>query len=137
METTTIAITKDAKEQMKLLIEEVDVGAIREVQLMIDALKLAAAVLIQYPSMLAPQIIGRLLPLKNSCPHIQSLINQCDEEGVEHCALLPVNHCLHTPGGPLMYSLEGHPFAVFDFVLTSDQRYILSVSNKFLMWDLR
>lgn len=128
---------EDSKEKMRALMDVVDVGAIREVQLMIDALKLAAAVLIQYPSMLAPQVIGRLLPLKDDCPHIRTLIEQCDEQGVEHCALLPINHCLHTPGGPLMYSLEGHPFAVFDFVLTSDQRYILSVSNKFLMWDLR
>ncbi|KAI1303164.1 NACHT and WD repeat domain-containing protein 2 [Halotydeus destructor] len=116
--------------------EQVDNDALRQVQLLIDALKLAAAILIQYPSMLAPQVLARLLPLKDDCPHIDSLLKECDELGPAHCALVPINHCLHTPGGPLMYSLEGHPFAVFDFVLTSDQRYILSVSNKFLMWDL-
>jgi hypothetical protein len=34
------------------------------------------------------------------------------------------------------YSLEGHQFAVFGFCLTSDLRYIVSVSNKFITWDL-
>jgi len=34
------------------------------------------------------------------------------------------------------YSLEGHQFAVFGICLTSDARYVVSVSNKFLIWDL-
>jgi len=34
------------------------------------------------------------------------------------------------------YSLEGHHFAVFGFKLTSDLRYVVSVSNKFITWDL-
>lgn len=34
------------------------------------------------------------------------------------------------------YSLEGHQFAVFGFRLTADYRYIVSISNKFLTWDL-
>ena len=126
---------EDCKTQLKKF-EKVDAQSVKEVQLMIDAIKLAAAILIQYPSMLAPQILARLLPLRDQYPNIASLLKQCDDEGVNHCSLLPINHCLHTPGGPLMYSLEGHSFAVFDFILTSDNRYILSVSNKFLMWDL-
>jgi WD40 repeat protein len=116
--------------------DKVEAQDVKEVQLMIDAIKLAAAILIQYPSMLAPQILARLIPLRDEFPNISSLLRQCDAEGVKHCALLPINHCQHTPGGPLMYSLEGHSFAVFDFILTSDNRYVLSVSNKFLMWDL-
>lgn len=36
----------------------------------------------------------------------------------------------------LQYSLEGHQFAVFGFCLTSDFRYIVSISNKFITWDL-
>jgi WD40 repeat protein len=43
---------------------------------------------------------------------------------------------MHTPGGPLKYSLEGHVFAVFGFKLTSDFRYIVSVSNQFISWDI-
>lgn len=34
------------------------------------------------------------------------------------------------------YSLEGHQFAVFGFCLTSDYRYVVSISNKFITWDL-
>lgn len=36
----------------------------------------------------------------------------------------------------LQYSLEGHQFAVFDFQVTSDYRYIVSISNRFITWDL-
>jgi len=43
---------------------------------------------------------------------------------------------MHTPGGPLKYSLEGHQFAVFGYCLTADFRYIVSISNKFITWDL-
>jgi hypothetical protein len=40
------------------------------------------------------------------------------------------------PGGPLKYSLEGHQFAIFAMKLTSDKRYIVSVSNKFITFDV-
>ncbi|KAK3849709.1 hypothetical protein Pcinc_043548 [Petrolisthes cinctipes] len=104
--------------------------------LVADALRLGGAILSQYPDMLAPQLIGRLLPEMEANPHVKSLLEQCDAEGIEHCGLLPSYHCCHTPGGPLKYSLEGHQFAVFGFCLTQDLRYIVSVSNKFITWDL-
>lgn len=34
------------------------------------------------------------------------------------------------------YSLEGHQFAVFSFVLTKDLRYMVSISTRFITWDL-
>lgn len=34
------------------------------------------------------------------------------------------------------YSLEGHQFAVFSICLTSDYRYVVSISNRFITWDL-
>ena len=43
---------------------------------------------------------------------------------------------MHTPGGPLKYSLEGLQFAIFAMKLTSDNRYIISVSNKFITFDV-
>ena len=64
------------------------------------------------------------------------MLRQCDEEGIAQNALVPTYHCMHTPGGPLKYSLEGRQFAVFGFRLTSDFRYIVSVSNKFITWDV-
>ena len=86
--------------------------------------------------MIAPQLTGRLLAVLDRNSNIQKLIKQCDEEGPKHNALVPTYHCMHTPGGPLKFSLEGHPFAVFAFRLTSDYRYIVSVSNKFITWDV-
>ena len=86
--------------------------------------------------MLAPQLTGRLLSVMDENANIQNLLNQCDEEGPTQNALVPAFHCMHTPGGPLKYSLEGHQFAVFGFKLTPDLRYIVSVSNKFITWDV-
>ncbi|KAH1018594.1 hypothetical protein HUJ05_006333 [Dendroctonus ponderosae] len=108
----------------------------RELMLVADALRLGGAVLGPYPNMLAPQLIGRLLPEVAQNPNVKMLLNDCDYKGPIHCALLPLYHCLHTPGGPLKYSLEGHQFAVFSICLTSDYRYIISVSNRFITWDL-
>lgn len=76
----------------------------REMILVADALRLGGAVLVQYPHMLSPQLIGRLLPEINSNPNIKMLLNACDKKGPAHCALIPLYHCLHTPGGPLKVS---------------------------------
>ncbi|KAK5645668.1 hypothetical protein RI129_004132 [Pyrocoelia pectoralis] len=108
----------------------------RELMLVADALRLGGAVLVQYPHMLAPQLIGRLLPEIGTNPNIKMLLNACDSLGPTHCALVPLYHCLHTPGGPLKYSLEGHQFAVFAMCITSDSRYVVSISNRFITWDL-
>ena len=106
------------------------------VTLVADSLRLGGAILAQYPDMLAPQLIGRLLSELENNENIKSLLRQCDEEGLMQNALIPTYHCMHTPGGPLKYSLEGHLFAVFAFKLTPDYRYIVSVSNKFITWDV-
>ncbi|XP_044733634.1 NACHT and WD repeat domain-containing protein 2 [Chrysoperla carnea] len=111
-------------------------SAKRELLLVADALRLGGAILSAHPNMLAPQLIGRLLPEIGGNSNIKMLLKACDQYGPSNCALVPLYHCLHTPGGPLKYSLEGHQFAVFSFCLTSDYRYIVSVSNKFITWDL-
>ncbi|KAI5640011.1 NACHT and WD repeat domain-containing protein 2 [Phthorimaea operculella] len=110
--------------------------AVRELMLVADALRLGGAILGQYPDMLAPQLVGRLLPEANTNPAVASLLKQCNHKGKNHCALLPSHHCLHTPGGPLKYSLEGHQFAVFAFRLSSDKRYVVSISSRVISWDL-
>ncbi|CAG2161948.1 unnamed protein product [Oppiella nova] len=58
-----------------------------------------------FPNMIGPQILARLLCLRDDCPNIRNLLKQCDTKGALHCALLPVNHCLHTPGGPLIAAI--------------------------------
>lgn len=79
----------------------INLNFFRELMLVADALRLGGAVLGQYPNMLAPQLIARLLPEVIYNPNIKMLLNDCDYKGPTHCALLPVYHCLHTPGGPL------------------------------------
>ena len=75
--------------------------ASRELMLVADALRLGGAVLASYPNMLAPQMVGRLLPECAGNANIKMLLNDCDTKGPVHCALMPLYHCLHTPGGPL------------------------------------
>ncbi|GBP66180.1 NACHT and WD repeat domain-containing protein 2 [Eumeta japonica] len=104
--------------------------------LVADALRLGGAILGTYPNMLAPQLVGRLLPEAPQNPAVASLLKQCHHKGKNHCALLPSHHCLHTPGGPLKYSLEGHQFAVFAFRLSSDKRHVVSISSRVISWDL-
>jgi hypothetical protein len=108
----------------------------RQVLMVQDALKLGAGILSKIPDMLAGQLVGRLLPDIWRHPHIAKLVRECDQHSPRHCALLPVSHCLLSPGGPMKFSLEGHNFAIFGFELTSGGRYVISVSNKFLTWDL-
>ena len=57
----------------------------------------------QYPTMLAPQLLGRLLTEVKTNDNIRTLLKQCDDEGPVQNALLPTYHCMHTPGGPLKY----------------------------------
>lgn len=121
-------------EDASMNVEEME--AKRELNLVADALRLGGAILQQYPDMLASQLIGRLLPEIGGNPNIKMLLVACDTSGPKHSALIPMNHCLHTPGGPLKYSLEGHQFAVFGFCLTSDLRYMISISTRFITWDL-
>ncbi|XP_050685594.1 NACHT and WD repeat domain-containing protein 2 [Leptidea sinapis] len=114
----------------------VNKDGVRELMLVADALRLGGAILGTYPDMLAPQLVGRLLPEAPHNPAVSSLLKQCHDKGKNHCALLPSHHCLHTPGGPLKYSLEGHQFAVFAFRLSSDKRYVVSISSRVISWDL-
>lgn len=73
----------------------------RELMLVADALRLGGAILGNHPDMLAPQLIGRLLPEIGANVNVRMLLRACDQDGVKNCALLPLYHCLHTPGGPL------------------------------------
>uniref|UniRef100_A0AC35GEJ8 Uncharacterized protein n=1 Tax=Panagrolaimus sp. PS1159 TaxID=55785 RepID=A0AC35GEJ8_9BILA len=58
-------------------------------------------------------------------------------EASQFNCFLPVHHCFHSPGGPLRFSLEEHPFAVFGMELTSDNKTLASTSNQLIVWDIR
>ena len=81
-------------------------------------------------SLLAPPGVRQVPPL------LAGLVQQCDTRAPHHNALVPAFHCLHTPGGSLRFSLEGHQFAVFGFRLTTDHKHVVSISNRFITFDL-
>jgi WD40 repeat protein len=112
----------------------------KEVVLVSDALRLASSILSASASNLVPQIIGRLLPYtymnQKKFSNVRTLIQECESEGIKDCAFVPAYNCFHVPGGPLVYSLEAHPFAVYGICLMSDATQLLSVSNRFIMFDL-
>ena len=51
--------------------------------LVADSLRLGGAILGQYPDMLSPQLVGRLLSEVDDNENIRDLLRQCDEEGRE------------------------------------------------------
>lgn len=112
----------------------------KEVVLVSDALRLSSSILSVSALNLVPQIVGRLLPYiymnTKKFANVKSLVEQCEINGIKDSAFVPAFNCFHVPGGPLMYSLEGHPFAVYGIYLLSDSTQLLSVSNKFIIFDL-
>ncbi|CAF3996393.1 unnamed protein product, partial [Rotaria magnacalcarata] len=108
----------------------------KEVKLMSDALRLSSSVLAADPNNLACQIIGRLIPFYTTCRKIASFIDQCESNGLQHMALVPAYNTLASPGGPLVYSLEAHQFAVYGLEVVSAGQHLLTVSNKFIVFDL-
>ncbi|CAI4228678.1 unnamed protein product [Auanema sp. JU1783] len=109
---------------------------VRQLHLLVDALKLSSSIISRDVYMLAFEFLGRLLPLVPNNPLVKSLLVQCDEQSYAYNAFLPVNHCFHSPGGPLKYSLEEHMFAVFGMKLTSDRKLLVTSSNRIIVWDI-
>jgi WD40 repeat protein len=107
-----------------------------QVKLMSDALRLSSSVLAADPNNLSIQIIGRLLPFYTTCRKIATFIDQCESTGLQVMALVPAFNTLASPGGPLVYSLEAHQFAVYGLEVVSAGQHLLTVSNKFIVFDL-
>jgi len=65
-------------------------------------------------------------------------VDECSsvDAGLQVSALIPAHHYLHTPGGPLQCSLDGHRFAPFGVAATSDGQYVVTASNVFIIWDV-
>ncbi|XP_059080387.1 NACHT and WD repeat domain-containing protein 2-like [Tigriopus californicus] len=108
-----------------------------QILLVMCAFRLSRTVLDKFPDMIAPHLVGRLLPSIRNYNLIRNLILQCDSSGLKHNCLSPLSHCMESPGGPLLYSLEGHRFAIFGCSLTNDKRYVVSISTRLISWDLK
>lgn len=133
-------------------VERLDAPSVKfmmqQLNILESTLRLSSSTIQANLNLLAPQLIGRLLPVvreqstgsQTSSQFINpwlQLLKQCDREGNSHCGLLPLNHVLQSPGGLQSGSLEGHPFGVMHMaVAASDGRHLLAVSNKFIMWDI-
>ncbi|CAF1410127.1 unnamed protein product [Rotaria sordida] len=108
----------------------------KEVRLVSDALRLSSSVLASDPNNLICQVIGRLFPFYETCHKIASLIDQCESTGLQVMGLVPAFNTLASPGGPLVYSLEAHAFAVYGLEVISSGQSLLTVSNRFIVFDL-
>ena len=109
-----------------------------------SALSFITSSLIYYPSSLAYELIGRLLPYtlngNTRYNHIGQLIDQCYSRGIHHCALMPTHQCFFSPGGALKYAVE-HPRFPFKSSLfciseTSNTAFILTNANELVQWDM-
>lgn len=141
---STVAVAV-GDEHLATLSEEQDLefleALLRQLSLLNSAIRLSCGSIVHGQTrMLAPQLLGRLLPVLKGksadTKHLGRLLEQCDRDGCLDNALLPLAHCLQSPEGIQSSSLEGHSFAVMAMALTNDQRHLLAVSNKFIMWDI-
>ena len=66
--------------------------------------------------MLGAQITGRLLPEQNENPLIYDFIKKCDEMAGSVNSLVPVFHCMHTPGNLTYMVKKGKKFKSFKVV---------------------
>ena len=100
-----------------------------------SALRLAAHVLAQDKTQLTEQLLGRLLD--EEAPRIQRLLNQAQTREKE-VWLRPLTASLISPGGPLLYTLQGHTSLINGVAVTPDGRYAVSASSDqtLRVWDL-
>ncbi|KAI6242069.1 NACHT domain-containing protein [Aphelenchoides fujianensis] len=97
-----------------------DADACRQLNLVMDGLRLSASLLSRFPWMFAFELAGRLLPLVNENEDIKSLLKGCDLQGHEFNCFKPAHHSR---------------LAVFGMDLSSDQKMLVSCSNQLVVWD--
>jgi WD40 repeat protein len=109
----------------------------REVLALIHgAVRLSAHLIEKDPRQFASQVLGRLLPYRNT-PVIQQLIDEI-AAGAPAPWLRPLHPALHPPGTPLLRTLEGHSDDVHDVAVTADGKRAVSASRDTTLkvWDL-
>lgn len=104
----------------------------KEVTLIADVLRLSSSILSVSAANLVPQLVGRLLPYyfinSKKFTNVKRLIEECENDGLQNSALVPAFNCFMVPGGPLKFSLEGHPFAIYGMHLMGGGSQLFSVS---------
>ena len=119
---------------------DINANIYQQVTLIADALRLSSSILSASPANLVPQLVGRLLPYyfisSDKFANVKRLLEQCESDGLHNSALVPAFNCFMVPGGPLKFSLEGHPFAIYGMHLLANGTQLFSVSNRFMVFDL-
>lgn len=77
-----------------------------EVQALADTLRIAGCTLNDFPENLALEITGRLMDLMDTMPNIQSLISQCDSDGLTHSSVIAPLQMYEVPISALNCSIE-------------------------------
>jgi len=107
-----------------------------EMELIQGALRLSSHVLTADAKQFAGQMVGRLLPLRES-PAIQRFIGEV-AAAAPACWLRPLHPALHPPGTELVRTLAGHSGSVDAVAVTADGKRAISASadNTLKVWDL-
>ncbi|MCP4544666.1 MAG: hypothetical protein GY832_46795 [Chloroflexi bacterium] len=125
----------DATDIAALLADSKHLPDDENVQLVQEAIRLAAHILAWDKTQLAGQLLGRLLSSKEH--NIQVLLKRAREwQGASW--LRPLMPTLMPPGGPLLRTLTGHTDGVDAVAVTADGRLAISASNDetLRVWDL-
>ena len=94
-------------------------------------------ILNEYPDNYAFELTARLLSVYNHKPNFTSLMKQCDEQGVRHCALVVPYGQIQPPGNGLIYSMNKHTMPVVDLDFAQGQMAVISLSNKIIAINMR
>jgi WD40 repeat protein len=105
-------------------------------ELIRGAVGLSAHVIEKDPRQFASQMVGRLLPYRDT-PAIQQFIDEI-AAGAPKPWLRPLHPALHPPGTQLLRTLEGHSASVYCLALTPDGKRAVSASadHTLKVWDL-
>lgn len=105
----------------------------QEVRLLQETLRLAAHILARDPRQLAGQLLARLV---GEIPGIQKLLLRA-RSWSRRSWLRPRTASLPGPGGPLIYTLEGHSNGVLAVAMLNHRQIISASQDKTLrVWDL-
>jgi WD40 repeat protein len=105
-----------------------------DARLLQDALRLSAHVLARDPRQLAGQLLGRLQG--QTGPAIDNLLREA-QVGGGGSWLRPRTASLSRPGGPLLYTLEGHSGGVLAITVLNHRRILsASLDETLRVWDL-
>ena len=94
-------------------------------------------ILNEYPDNYAFELTARLLSIYNHKPNFTKLMAQCDEQAIQHCALVVPYGQIQPPGNGLIYCMNKHTMPVVDLDFAHGQAAVVSLSNKLILINMR